>query len=457
MIDKEDNAPTFNMSTTAGSTRSHSRSQTSRRPSANSSRARSSRSTTPAATLDTSSDLEISFKTVDKAPTSMLGSDFDLSRSHRTRHSTAKSYHSTGSGSVHSLSGSAIFRLDTLESDVNTMRSDLQGVKASMEGVNLQLAILVSAAQKEDKSSQGYRQTTSLHPPHDANRSVVTPSVYAQPSDSHLITTGGQPDNNTPLPADLRKAATVSGFIDANLRREEMAHVKSEGKNPFTSDIFTDKLIGKPYMFIQRDGVRTLKDKLDVRGSMKSGEYINALIALLQKPAAFDVEHMQHMQRHLHEVSSDSLTRSWKNVMAWSQHIFDEVEKKNLFWNEYQLIQNARFRLCFAPVDQESTTHVPYSNQQTTSSGGKIIVSCPDFNLAKGCKHRGHHEVTGIKLLHVCAFCLSRGKELPHNIIACNNKMFGSTHTHQPAAQPTSRGAVQSNVYTPNQQQVAKN
>ena len=434
------------MATPGSTTRSTTRSQNSQQVSYRSHTSRQDTSVTVSSIQDVSSDQEISFKTVDRAPSTTSGSVDDLTSTRRSRHSSTRGADSIHSASMRSLSTSAIYRLDSLETDVNIMRSDLQGVKASMEGVNLQLAILVSAAQKD---------ATDNTPKIEENPTKAT-TKSTQPPHGTLAINNTAHNKRTPTPGDLRKAAATTGFVDFHLKKEEMSHVKSDGKNPFICDIFTEKLIGKPYMFIAREGVRTLKEKMEVRSSMKSGEYINALIALLQSPAAYESENHAHMNKHLHEVSTDSLSRPWKNVLAWSQHVFDEVEKKNVQWHEYQLIQNARFRLCFAATDTQFAPQV-FSQHNSYAAGGKMLVSCPDFNQAKGCKHKGDHDITGVKFLHVCAFCMAKGKQLPHNIIACNNKMFESTHTHQPSNPQGNRGVVNANVYSQNQPQVPKN
>ena len=416
-------------------------------------------------------DNEISFITVDRAPStaaSHRSRSVHSGRSSRasvSRHSsTPRSLHSTirsnHSASMVSLSDTTMFRLDTMESDVGVMKSDvavmktdIDGVKDSMLAVNTQLAFLVRAAQDKDSNNKTSQEASSHgRTPNSTSNDGTGMKVLAQPTNA---TNGGPvPGAVIPPPKELRAQANADGFVDRHIKMEEMGHQRADGKNPFISDIFTEKLIGKPYMFMEREGVRTLKEKLDARGTMSSKEYINALIALTKYKPAYDQECAQHIITHLHEVSTDDLTRDWKRVMAWSQHVFDQVEKKQLFWHEYQEIQNLRFRLCYS--DRAAGADLGKSNY--TSTAQSLTMTCPEFNQVKGCGHRGDHSVGSVKLLHACAFCFGKGKQLPHNIIACNNKMFMSTHSHQPTGSQGNRGEVSSSgVYTSGGQQRPKN
>ena len=414
---------------------------------------------------------EISFITVDRAPStaqthrsrsvhsgrSSRASVSRQSSTPRSHHSTLRSNHST---SMVSLSDTTMFRLDTIESDVGVMKNDvgvmktdIDGVKDSMLAVNTQLAFLVRAAQDKGSNNKTTHETSSRgRTPSCTPNDHIGTKVMAHTNDA----TVPRPPTATaiPPPKELRAQADAAGFIEQHIQKEEMGHQRADGKNPFISDIFTEKLIGKPYMFMEREGVRTLKEKLDARGTMSSKEYINALIALTKYKPAYDQECAQHILTHLHEVSTDDLTGDWRRVMAWSQHVFDQVEKKQLFWHEYQEIQNLRFRLCYS----DSVAAMDTGSSRQTNSAQSLTVTCPEFNQVKGCGHRGDHSVGNVKLLHACAFCYGKGKQLPHNIIACNNKMFMSTHSHQPTGSQGNRGEVSSSgVYTSGGHQKTKN
>ena len=136
------------------------------------------------------------------------------------------------------------------------MTSDITGVRDTMDGVTMQLAILVQAAQ--NGGSTVPPATIGIPP------STTDPRhIHRQPSDACPAGQLATQAQVIPPPAELRADANKHGFVDANIKREEMSHQKSDGKASFINDIFADRLIGKPYMFIERVGVRTLKEKLD--------------------------------------------------------------------------------------------------------------------------------------------------------------------------------------------------
>ena len=98
-------------------------------------------------------------------------------------------------------------------------------------------------------------------------------------------------------------------------------------------------------MYVERSGALTLKQKLDIRSDLRSLEYINALSRLIDHTEGYEPKERAYIMKHLVEVSADAMTRSWPVVRAWSQFIFDEVERKNLKWRHKQQIQNHRFTL----------------------------------------------------------------------------------------------------------------
>ena len=161
-----------------------------------------------------SSDREISFKTVDKALSaigeSKQGTEVgslggrSQNRSSRSRHSTARSVthksvidETRRSGSMNS---SSAYRLDTIEADVNIMRSDIRGVKDTMDGVTAQLAILVEAAMeaasKPSKTDKGAPQKSIRSKLHPSNM-----QPHGQPSDTPTSEATGGAGTVFPPPA----------------------------------------------------------------------------------------------------------------------------------------------------------------------------------------------------------------------------------------------------------------
>ena len=83
-------------------------------------------------------------------------------------------------------------------------------------------------------------------------------------------------------------------------------------------------LIPKPYMFVKKLSGASLPKKQDYRPNITANEYVNAFVAMLCDHRARD---SLNQMKHLHDVTTDILTRPWPSVREWSQSIFDEVEK----------------------------------------------------------------------------------------------------------------------------------
>ena len=208
-------------------------------------------------------------------------------------------------------------------------------------------------------------------------------------------------------------------FVTECLARERMEMPQFDGK-PIATDIFGLDPIPKPYMFVQKLDTATLKKKLEYRPNITSSEYINAFAAMLADDRARDPAVLVDQLRHLHDVTTDSMNRPWHNVRQWSQFIFDQVEKGNMRWSDYQVIQNQRCRLSFmGPASLDPSD----SRQQSPHSRETI---CLDYNN-RNCQHGGkfkHHVENGIKFNHSCLYCFAAtGAKRDHTLNdPCNQK-----------------------------------
>ena len=91
-------------------------------------------------------------------------------------------------------------------------------------------------------------------------------------------------------------------------------------------DPFVQELLVKPYMYINRPGISTMRKKLDARETMTFHEYIVSFIKMVRDPRAglhglMDV-HLEYLQ----QVVEDAAVRDWSSVRRWSQSAFDAVE-----------------------------------------------------------------------------------------------------------------------------------
>lgn len=76
--------------------------------------------------------------------------------------------------------------------------------------------------------------------------------------------------------------------------------------------------IPKHFMYIERDGVETLKQKLENRNSLNALEYLYATISLIHDASAYRPDDKNHILKHLLSVATDALARPWPAVRKWS-------------------------------------------------------------------------------------------------------------------------------------------
>ena len=218
-----------------------------------------------------------------------------------------------------------------------------------------------------------------------------------------------------PHPAQLRAAANVDGYVDRMYNQAQYAPPRSEGKKLYNDN--GDNPMRKPYMYIVRETCQTNKQKLEVRCTLPPLEYINAMVALLRDPQAYDSRDLTHIMQHLQDLTHDVAEGAWPAVRRRSQHVWDMVEEGRIAWADYQEIQNLRLRMAYATG--------PAGNNTAAPATGIVEVICRQHNMKQGCRHRGHHTEGNIKFLHNCAFCDAEHRTCRHSVFDCGNTPHG--------------------------------
>ena len=171
-------------------------------------------------------------------------------------------------------------------------------------------------------------------------------------------------------------------FVREHLAREKMDTPNYEGKQ-YAGDIFTTRLIPKPYMFVQKLSSASLRKKQDYRPLITATEYVNAFIAMLCDYRARDPVDLLNQIKHLHDVTTDILNRPWANVRQWSQFVFDEIEKGELSWGDHSSIQFARCRFSFMGAGAAPNDGGERSPQQPNASYSREVI-CMEYNQRSG-------------------------------------------------------------------------
>lgn len=243
-------------------------------------------------------------------------------------------------------------------------------------------------------------------------------------------------NHGLPPPTELVRHENRDGHIDALLDREDYAGASSQGKPPASND----QLFMKPYMFIEREGVQTIRQKLDLRASLSMIEYISCTLALLRETDAYSANDLHDIIRHLGAVAIDAMVRPWPSVRRWSQHIWDLIERGRCKWSDYQIIQDERFRLSYMNLPHQTGSAAPTAGAARTGGAAQPVANssaiCRDFNSINGCRFSGSHEEGNVKYVHVCAHCDSTGKRSSHPYHKCRSRLdngaqFSGGHDNQ--------------------------
>ena len=309
---------------------------------------------------------------------------------------------------------------ESVAARVGVLESNVVHVKTQVSNMDAKLDLILNSALFGPGASSTppprlTRQVTP--PPRKTGRRAEPPTPYALPA-----------------PRGLREQENRAGFVDDMLSREKFVHIPTEGKTNLAFDVYSNTLMPKPYMYVTREGAQTVKQKLDIRSTLTYHEYMNALLALITDSRAFHPEERDHIMAHILDVSRDAMDRPWDTVRKWSQYIWDEVEKGNLTWRDRQSIHNHRCMMAI-PSSRPPLVH---EGRQTS----KRDCICRAYNSRGGCRHRSHHEEGQVRLMHICSFCDSVGRQCTgHNVIECDSKLRGPNQ--RPSFNPPQYNQIQ--------------
>ena len=183
---------------------------------------------------------------------------------------------------------------------------------------------------------------------------AVLSSISSRPADfnnllGHVDTdipraTGSHQSPHRTRSHDTYQHPALDDFIGQQLRREEFSIPRVDEGKAFSTDFFVVKLIPKPYMYIVRPGLNTLKKKLDARATVSYTEYVVAFLKMIRDPRANLTKLSDMLLEHLQQVVQDAATRDWSLVREWSQNTFDAIERGDYTWSDSHTIELARLR-----------------------------------------------------------------------------------------------------------------
>lgn len=220
-----------------------------------------------------------------------------------------------------------------------------------------------------------------------------------------------------PAPQVIIREENHDGALDKLLAKEDYRSASTQGK-----PISSDQAMVKPYMYIDREGMQTPKQRLEVRSTMSFNEYINCTLLLVNDDEAYNKNDLPHILRHLSAVATDAMFRPWPSVRRWTQAIWDYVERGKCQWDSETFIQNERVRMSYMCGPQANANVNQSNSARSASQDPCVMVVCRDYNGPSGCRYHNNHEDKNVKHLHICSHCDTLGRKSNHSYQRCRSK-----------------------------------
>lgn len=322
-------------------------------------------------------------------------------------------------------------RIGHIETEVGGLKDDVVDLKAKVGDIGGKLDRILGALAVREKDADSDKPKDS-----DTTGDTDTPSPAKSTTHTSDPTTGGA-SAAAPRPRPSHHPAHINPHLSHLVRREMSAEeyiqkemdrdkfqFQAHGKNLYSNDPFM-RVVSKPYMYLHRDGVSTIKQKLELRHEMSAMEYIDATLALLADSRAYDHRDFCDIMFHLRKVSRDALERPWHAVRRWSNFVWDAIEAGDLTWADRDLIQEERVRLCLTCPNASGTQVQSQGASRTTqpphSQSQELL--CRAYNSRNGCQYRHNHTEAGVLLVHQCSYCDSVGKSCGHSVRDCERRI----------------------------------
>ena len=129
------------------------------------------------------------------------------------------------------------------------------------------------------------------------------------------------------------------------------------------------------------------------------------------------------MISYLGDLMEDATDFSWQGAKAAHAVLLCEMERGSLKWEDTDRVDRVR--------RAHAQKHIP-SGKQNWVRADKKPWFCKNYQT-NSCHYQKDHEVNGRLNRHICAFCLTLGKQLGHSEKNCNNKT-NNPKNDQPAA-----------------------
>lgn len=353
-------------------------------------------------------------------------------------------------------------RFNKIETDVSDMKSDIGSVNQKLDNLLETFARL----DIQPRQQQGVVPPAppNIHTP--AQPQVTTNSNHNSVSSSSAYSSTNQqqqPGQQNAAHDDRLRSPHVHHMVGRQLTEDEFIQREMDrdrfqfahnGRYMYTTDFNPTRVMAKPYMYLYREGVSSMKQKLDARQSLSLNEYIDGLLALLADKRAYNKDDYSDIMHHMSRVVRDALERPWHAVRRWTQFVWDSVESGVFSWADRDLIQEERVRLCMTAV----YSNVKQITSDNTRHSQSTHVICRAYNKRMGCQHRESHGNAHVWESHACSYCDSIGKTCFHSVRECERRLAHARNDYTSQYNRNRQGHNAHNFqHQPQQNQVQQN
>lgn len=302
------------------------------------------------------------------------------------------------------------------EERFTNIETEVAAVKTDMRTMNDKLDQLIEsmAALKTTPGSPRTTPATARDPPLDA-RPQPTKTQGTQSNINHYSR------DMSNMHHAVGRHISAEEFMMKEMDRDKF-EFSANGRFQYSNDFNGARVMAKPYMYLSREGLFSVKHKLEARQSITTLEYVDAFLALLSDRRAFDNRDYNDMLHHLRKVTRDALERSWPAVRRWSQFIWDSIEAGDMCWADRDAIQEERVRLCLTNPSSSHAVNPTASNRHKAN----VEVICRDYNSRQGCRFREGHGDAHTFHTHCCSYCDLVGKQCYHSVRECERRLTHS-------------------------------
>lgn len=323
-------------------------------------------------------------------------------------------------------------RVSHMETDVNDLKSDVTSLKSDVQTVNGKLDDLIDSMARLSALAM---KPASDNPPQQPDNNITGASNINSPqqaSQSNNPTNNQNQQMRNPGRENPQhrpgRQISPEDFLKREMDKDRFEY-DNAGKYLYGSDFSSHRVIHKPYMYLYREGVSTIKQKVEARQSMTVLEYIDATLALLADHRAYHRDDYIDIMDHLRKLTRDSLERQWHAVRRWSQYVWDSIEAGLFTWADRDIIQDERVRMCLTASSISTTPS--YTNANTARKGHALQeVVCRPYNTRMGCNSKESHMDGQVYALHVCTYCDSIGRSCAHSVRECERRLAHTRNDH---------------------------